>query len=136
MAEQVMGMPEVQRQPEEEPVQTVITPLVQRQIDEEIEEEGFLQTKESSGQSPEVTPSISSRIQGLRGGGQPLPESVRAYFEPRFGHDFSQVRVQSYHDVKATLMEVTSNAATQKPDEGEKERSDDTKSRLKSSLLI
>jgi hypothetical protein len=27
--------------------------------------------------------------------GRPLPESVRAFFEPRFGHDFSQVRVHT-----------------------------------------
>ena len=28
-------------------------------------------------------------------GGQPLPDSVRSYFEPRFGHDFTQVRVHT-----------------------------------------
>ncbi len=33
------------------------------------------------------------------GGGQPLPEPVRAFFEPRFGYDFSQVRV--HMDVEA-----------------------------------
>lgn len=30
-----------------------------------------------------------------RGNGQPLSTSARSYFEPRFGHDFSQVRVHS-----------------------------------------
>lgn len=30
-----------------------------------------------------------------RGGGQPLPESARTYFEPRFGYDFSQVRIHT-----------------------------------------
>ena len=99
VADAVMRMsePGVQRQPEEEPVQTkpMITLLVQRQTEEEEEEVGFLQTKELTGQSPEVTPTLSSRIQNLRGGGQPLPESVRAYFEPRFGYDFSRVSVHS-----------------------------------------
>jgi hypothetical protein len=28
-----------------------------------------------------------------KGRGEPLPDSVRSYFEPRFGHDFSHVRV-------------------------------------------
>lgn len=37
----------------------------------------------------------SSETQGLTGQGQPLPDSVRDYFEPRFGHDFSQVRVHT-----------------------------------------
>ncbi|KAF5424623.1 MAG: protein of unknown function (DUF4157) [Candidatus Methanocomedens sp.] len=55
--------------------------------------------KEDSGSTPEVTPELESSIIGIRGGGQPLPESVRAFYEPRFGHDFSQVRVHT--DAKA-----------------------------------
>ena len=35
----------------------------------------------------------------LRSSGQPLDPTTRAFFEPRFGHDFSQVRVHS--DAKA-----------------------------------
>jgi hypothetical protein len=31
----------------------------------------------------------------LRSSGQPLDESTRAFFEPRFGHDFSSVRVHA-----------------------------------------
>ena len=31
----------------------------------------------------------------LRSGGQPLEPETRAFFEPRFGHDFSQVRVHT-----------------------------------------
>ena len=52
-----------------------------------------LQTKETPGQIPEVTPQIETSIDALKGGGQPLPESTRAFFEPRFGADFSNVRV-------------------------------------------
>ena len=33
--------------------------------------------------------------QGLSGGGQPLDDSTRAFMEPRFGHDFSQVRIHT-----------------------------------------
>jgi len=74
----------------------VITPLVQRQIDEEEEEEKeILQPKELPGRSNEITPALSSSIQSLKGGGQPLSESARTYFEPRFGHDFSHVRVHA-----------------------------------------
>ena len=118
VAEQVMRMaePQVQRQPEEELVQTkpVITPLIQRHIDEEIEEEEeeFLQTKELPGQSPEVTPALSSRIQSLKGGGQALPKSVRAYFEPRFGHDFSQVKVHTGTKAAEVARAVNARAFT------------------------
>jgi len=93
--------PLVQRQVEEEeeeqvqtkPVTEQITPLVQRQVEEEEEEK--LHKKEASGSTPEVTPEFESHINATRGGGQPLPESTRAYFEPRFGRDFSQVRVHT-----------------------------------------
>lgn len=61
----------------------------------EEEEEELLRTKASPGAAPEVTPHVASRIQALRGGGQPLSASARAFFEPRFGHDFSHVRVHT-----------------------------------------
>jgi hypothetical protein len=42
-----------------------------------------------------VAPDLEGRIRALRGRGRPLPESVRAFFEPRFGHDFSAVRLHT-----------------------------------------
>lgn len=95
IAEQVMKMaePPVQRQPEEE---------------EEKEEEEELQMKASPGQIPDVGPDIESRINAMKGGGQPLPVSTRAFFEPRFGYDFSQVRV--HNDVRAVETARTLNA--------------------------
>jgi len=100
VADAVMRMPEpgVQRQAEEEEEYLIhteqITPLVQRQVEEE-EEEKILQTKDVSGQTSELTSDFESRIQTLRGGGQPLPESARDFFEPRFGYDFSGVWVHT-----------------------------------------
>jgi len=111
VADEVMRMPEpqVQRRAEEEkekeliqtkPLVKQITPVVQRQVGkEEREEKEILQTKELSGKAPEVTTDLESSIQSLKGGGQILPESVRAFFEPRFSYDFSQVRVHT--DVRA-----------------------------------
>jgi len=43
----------------------------------------------------DVNPEVATRIQSLRGGGQALPESARNFFEPRFGADFSNVRVHT-----------------------------------------
>jgi hypothetical protein len=40
-----------------------------------------------------VTPETEVQIQSTRGGGRPLSESERAFFEPRFGYDFSKVRI-------------------------------------------
>ena len=112
VAEQVMRMPEprLQRQvePEEEeeeetlqtkPLANQITPLIQRRIEPEEEEEP-IQAKQTNGQTLRMSPILQTQIHSLRGGGQPLSPSLRNFFEPRFGHDFSQVRVHT--DAKAT----------------------------------
>ncbi len=72
------------------------------------EEEELLQTKGVSGETPEVTPSVESQISSIRGGGQSLPESMRIFFEPLFGQDFSQVRV--HVDAKAAESAQAVNA--------------------------
>jgi hypothetical protein len=114
VADEVMRMPEpeVQRQAEEgedlqaKPLAEQITLLVQRQTIEEEEEE--LQAKELSSHASEGTPNLEARINAIRGGGQPLPESTRVFFEPHFGYDFSQVRVQT--DAPAAEMAKALNA--------------------------
>jgi hypothetical protein len=83
---------ELRRQPIKEEEEEL-----QRQPIEDEEEE--LQAKATSGRISEANPNIESRIQSLKGGGRPLSENDRAFFEPRFGHDFSQVRMHS--DAKA-----------------------------------
>ncbi len=65
---------------------------LQRKEDEE--EEETLQRKEAgSSNGPASAPAIVHDV--LSGSGSPLDASVRSYMEPRFGHDFSQVRVHS-----------------------------------------
>ena len=95
VAEEVMRMPEpqVQRHPEEEKKKKEI---------------GILQTKQIVGMTPEVTTELESCIQALRSGGQLLPKSIRVFFEPRFGYDFSHVRVHA--DTGAADVTRTVNA--------------------------
>jgi hypothetical protein len=92
VAEQVMRMPEsrLQRQP--------------------IEEE--LQAKATSGHLSEVNPHLESHIQSLNRSSQPLPESTRAYFEPRFGRDFSQVRLHTDTQAVESAQAVNARAFT------------------------
>ena len=45
-------------------------------------------SNEAKGEAPPIVHEV------LRSPGQPLDASTRAFFEPRFGHDFSQVRTQ------------------------------------------
>jgi hypothetical protein len=127
VADRIMNMPEpqVQRQPqddeEEEAIQLKsigeqITPMVQKQPedeDEREEEEEAIQTKSASGVSSEVNPELETSINGLMAsGGQVLPKSTRDFFEPRFGYDFSGVKIHS--DSKADMLnrELNSRAFT------------------------
>jgi hypothetical protein len=55
-------------------------------------DEENIQRKATPSYAPEASADISSLRASLCSG-QPLPASVRAFFEPRFGTDFSQVQV-------------------------------------------
>ena len=54
-----------------------------------------VQRKEQTAEALPVPQSAAANIQPLRGGGSELPASTRAFFEPRFGADFSHVRVHT-----------------------------------------
>ncbi len=120
LANQITPLVQVQRQeePEEEeetlqakPLAEEITPLVQRQVEPE-EEEEELQAKPNSSHISEVNPNLESDIQSLKRGGQPLSENDRAFFEPRFGCDFSRVRVHSDTQAAEAALAVNAQAFT------------------------
>jgi hypothetical protein len=75
----------------------------------EEEEEEKIQTKANSDNIYKIDPNIEAHLQSLDGRGQPLPDDSRAFFEPRFGHDFSEVRVHT--DEKAAESAQALNAA-------------------------
>ena len=120
MADAVIRMPEpgVQRQvePEEEEEETLqtkplvnqITPLVQVQR----QEEEMLQAMSREDATPEFTNDLESQINAIKGGGQPLAESERAYFDPRFGADFSQVRLHTDSQAAESARAVNARAFT------------------------
>ena len=96
--------PLIQRQTdedeEEEEVQT--KPLadisgspLQRKVKKQEEEEEIVQTQGLSSQTKYARSSIEDKINNLRGGGLPLPQCQRSYFEPRLGYDFRQIRIHS-----------------------------------------
>lgn len=118
---------ELQRQPmegeekEEETLQTKplveqITPLVQRQDNvseaEQKKEAERLQAKTASGEPPTISANLQAQITALQGGGQPLLQSERAFFEPRFGVDFSKVRVHSDSGATETARAINAKAFT------------------------
>ena len=83
---------------------------IQRQVEEE--EKRIPQIKQEYNTRPAVTPALESRIQALREGGYPLPESVRNYFGSRFSQDFSQVRMPTDNKANGAARSVSVNALT------------------------
>ena len=57
-------------------------------------------------------PDVQASINAIRGGGQPLSESARVFFEPRFGHDFSGVRVHTSAAASAVANSLNARAYT------------------------
>lgn len=53
-----------------------------------------------------------TQINNLKGGGQPLSPSLRAYFEPRFGQDFSGVRLHTNANGASAARSVNAKAFT------------------------
>ena len=77
------------------------------------EGEELLQAESTSGDGPLLTPEIASHIgTAIAGSGQPLPVPVRTYFEPRFGHDFTQVRIHKGAGASGSARLINAKAYT------------------------
>lgn len=104
VARDVLSMPDadaavVNRQPEAEPTE---------------DEEALLQARSDTPGSGsfEVSEDVESRLRQSKGGGSPLPDAVRDYMEPRFGADFSDVRVHVGSDATRLNRDVGAKAFT------------------------
>jgi hypothetical protein len=71
-------------------------------------EQENIRRKRIADKEPEVDSGLESGISSLRQGGQALPGPVRSYFEPRFGYDFSAVRI--HNDARANRLTGAVNA--------------------------
>jgi len=93
VADMIMCMPETGHQ-------SHLTGFSSQPMQRQPSEAEELQAKPSPAQTPiggetTIAPALGDRIQSLRAGGRPLDPITRAFMEPRFGHDFSQVRVHT-----------------------------------------
>ena len=124
VADQVMRMPEpavqrtcaeceeeqLQRQPLEEEEEVLQTkPRIQRSCT--ACEDEAVQAKEAPGSVPDLDSAAAGEIRGLSGG-RPLPPAERAFFEPRMGADFGDVRVHTGPRAEALASEVQARAFT------------------------
>ena len=102
---------ESEEEEEEEPIQTKLADdaLLQRQEEEPGEEEEEpIQTKWASEQTLQAGSGLQAKIRSLKNGRRPLSQPMRNFFEPRYGCDFSQVRIHT--DAQATESARTVNA--------------------------
>jgi hypothetical protein len=124
VSEQVMRMPDPTNMPGESKqswqpsaVQRVCAECgeeMQRQpVEEEKKPDEQLQMQAQPGQqSPSLAPNLQPRIAGLQSGGRPLQQSERAFFEPRFSRDFSQVRVHTVGQAADIAKSINARAFT------------------------
>ena len=78
MAAQVVSMPE---------------PVLQRQND--AEDDSLVPEIQAKGRAGDASADFEQRLGLTKGSGAPMAEDVRSFMEPRFGADFSQVRVHT-----------------------------------------
>lgn len=71
-----------------------------------------IQPKSVDDQSTTVSSDLALHIQSLRGSGQPLDTTSRAILEPRFGHDFGQVRLHTDAQAAQSAREINAAAYT------------------------
>jgi peptidoglycan hydrolase-like protein with peptidoglycan-binding domain len=124
VADRVMAMPEpaqvqreelpeeeeeeLQMKPEDNVVQLEELPEAEEELQiesldnsiqrEELPEEEKLQMKQSTPSTQTATPDLESQLSSSKGGGSPLSDDVQSFMEPRFGSDFSRVRVHTGSD--------------------------------------
>jgi hypothetical protein len=55
---------------------------------------------------------VETQLNGNKGAGSPLPDEVRTFMEPRFGTDFSQVRVHTGNDAAEISQSLHAQAFT------------------------
>ena len=147
LAAQITPLVQRQVEPEEEeeedtlqakPLAAQVTPLVQRQEaegEEEEEEEEPIQAKPARGSTPHIGPGLAAQIRSLKGGGRPLSQAERGFFEPRFGYDFSRVRIHSNGKAAELSRSLKARAFTHGRDIVLSEQQDPSGSRTGMALL-
>ncbi len=114
MAEQVVRMP----QPGQLPLASVLPPvrphskIVQRLCASCRQKEEWVQPKTTTPAMPQKAADLPTGFHSLNGTGQPMTTSVRQYFEPRFGADFSAVRIHRDPQSAALAQSINSRAFT------------------------
>ena len=117
VADAVMRMPATEAIDQSTVASTTSPAKVQRlctECEEEQKRKAIpqVQRKEQAADTPPLTSPVAANIQNLRGGGSALPAETRAFFEPRFGVDFSNVRVHTGARAEEAAESISAKAFT------------------------
>jgi hypothetical protein len=88
-----------------------IKPVVQRQVDPRVQMGQMIQRAHQI-DGNQASGDLESRLNASKGGGSPLSEGVRGFMEPRFGADFSGVRVHTDGEAVQMNQELGAQAFT------------------------
>jgi len=84
---------------------------MQRQPEDD-EEESIQAKRESGPMGGEVSAKQTAEIESIKTGGEPLRPASRNFFEQRFGHDFSNVRIHSDDRASQSAKGINAHAYT------------------------
>jgi hypothetical protein len=102
--------PVVQKLAQDSPLQRAF--VVHRQVDEQMEMKPLLVQRAFQARENQADGDIENRLNASKGGGSPLNSNVRSFMEPRFGADFSQVRVHTGSEAVQMSQELNAQAFT------------------------
>jgi hypothetical protein len=108
MAAKVMRMSGSGRQKREKELESQPVKRLQRKESASIQLEERPAQRQDDGRSPLADQQTAATIRSKTAGGQPLPGETRSFMEPRFGNDFSNVRI--HHDQGAAQLNTQLNA--------------------------
>lgn len=86
--------------------------VLKREPGKEGKEEEHLRVQNNTWQVPDVIPEVENSINTMRGKGQPLPETVRSFMEPRFNAEFNGVHIHTDSHAHALARSVNASAFT------------------------
>lgn len=86
-------------------------PPLQRKCAECEEEEKHLQRKKGKGKETAAL-GLEKYVERIENAGQPLPAKTREFFEPRFGYDFSRVKVHTDNVAAKSAQSINALAYT------------------------
>lgn len=93
------------------PIQRQASPANQQDVKKE-EQASILSLKGIPGMDHALSPGLESQILAARSGGEPMAAEARAFFEPRFGVDFGNVRIHRDSTAGETVRRLNARAYT------------------------